>query len=94
VVDKRLDANGRISDITYDGWEASSGAGARRIAAATARWRTDSAHTNPDHCPDGRYPPGTPMFRVFSRIHIISLVPESDRLRRQVLIRAGGRCNL
>jgi len=102
VTAKTIDANGRITDITYDGWEASTLAGARRVTAGSSRWRTDRAHirptcanvaANPDCCPGGRYPPQI-AFRVFSRIHIISLMPESDPLRRHVMIRAGQQCRL
>jgi hypothetical protein len=88
------DAQGRITDIRYVGWEANAGAGAREVVAATptGRWRTD--HGNLGQCNQAAWPPGTNIFRVFRAIHIIGLVAEDDPARRHTVVDAGGWCNL
>jgi hypothetical protein len=80
---------GRISDITYDGWGA-TGKGAEELKAR--HWRTDLC--NLGACVKGyHYPRGTQL-RAFCAIHIIGLIPEPNEVRRGVLISPPNKCRL
>ncbi|MCI0393240.1 MAG: hypothetical protein MOB07_31310 [Acidobacteria bacterium] len=83
----KTDDTGRIRDITYDGWEATS-TGARAFNGR--RWRTDQCGQLTAQC---QRDPGE-LLRVFCAIHIVGMIPELDPTRRGVLTRSTNRCRL
>ena len=85
----KADDTGRIRDITYEGWEATTGGGAQYFAAR--RWRTANCGQLTGQCQAN---PAGAALSVFCAIHIIGLVPESDEARRGVLTGGTNVCRL
>jgi hypothetical protein len=78
IHDVVYDGSRRITSITYDGWEATGGLGARD---RVRQWRT--ANCGILTGAQKPNPPG-PAMHAFCRIHIISLLPEQVAANRGV----------
>jgi hypothetical protein len=93
IVNKTHDNTGRITDVEYEGWEASSGQGARIVGPRTdsRRWRTGQC--NIGQCGQA-YPRHADLWRVFCAIHIVGLLPETGAPRRGVLNGTFNACRL
>ena len=86
-VTAKTDDTGRIRDITYEGWEATSTAAQ---VLNGRRWRTDQCGQLTGQCQRDR---GNQL-RIFCAIHIVGLIPELDPTRRGLLTRSTNRCRL
>ena len=78
IVSKANDT-GAIRDISYEGWEATTGQGAQYFAAR--RWRITNCGQLTGQCPAN---PSGGALSVFCAIHIIGLAPENVEARRGV----------
>jgi hypothetical protein len=88
IVSKTNDT-GRIGDIIYEGWEATSGQGAQSFVAR--RWRIAACGQLTGHCTAN---PAGNALSVFCAIHIIGLLPESVEGRRGALTGLTNVCSL
>jgi hypothetical protein len=83
------DGSGRITSVTYDGWEATTNQGA--VAVTNRNWRTTNCGPLTGQCPAN---PAGNALHVFCAIHIIGLVPEREAASRGVVTRIVNRCRL
>jgi len=88
IVSKTNDT-GRIRDITYEGWEATSDQGVQTFARRS--WSITECGDLTRNC---RANPSGNALSVFCAIHIIGLVAESNPARRGVLTKGTDVCRL